>query len=68
MLRGGERALLGAEAKPVAGVFHIGARHDLAIDGLYRATDRKAGIRGVSAQCGLTGLFDQLPVVHEARP
>ena len=68
MLCGGERALLGAEAEPVAGVFHVGACHHLAIHGLYRASDGEAGIRCISTQCGLTGLFDQLAVVHEARP
>ena len=68
MLRGCERALLSAEAEAVASVFHVGASHNLAIYGLYRASDREAGIGRISAQCGLTGLFDQLAVVHEARP
>src|SRR5437660_1718838 len=39
VLRGGERALLCADAQPVAGVLHIGAGHHIAVDRFHRASD-----------------------------
>ena len=46
----GQRADLGADAEPVAGILHVGAGDDLAVDALDRAADREAGVRRIGAQ------------------
>ena len=50
VLGGGQGALLGAEAKTVAGVFHVGPGDDLAIHALDGAANRESGVRGVGLQ------------------
>ena len=63
VLGGGEGALLGAEAEAVAGVFHVGAGDDLAVDAFDRAADREAGVGGVGLKRGGAGGGDQFFVV-----
>ena len=65
VLRGGQRALLGADAEPVAGILHVGAGHDLSVDGLDRAADVEVRIRRVSFLCRLAGERNQLFRCHE---
>ena len=63
-LRRGQRADLGAHAEPVAGVFHVGAGHDLAIDAEDRAADREVRIRRIGLERGGARGGDQLFVIH----
>ena len=63
-LRGGQRGLLGAQAKREAGVFDIGPDRDLARDTLHRAADREVRIRRVSAKRGAAGGLNKLLVGH----
>lgn len=64
VLGSGERRLFRAQAKPVTGIFAIGAGNDVAIDALDRAADRKAAIGGVGLERGLTGEGDELFIRH----
>ena len=64
LLCGGERRDLGADAKPVAGILHVGAEHDLPVHRLYRAADAEAGIRGVGAERRPAGMFDERVLGH----
>jgi hypothetical protein len=58
-LRRRQRRDLGADAQAVAGIFHVGAGDDLAVDRLHRASDREAGIRRVGPQRGGAGALDE---------
>lgn len=64
MLRCGQRALLGADAEPIAGVFHVCPCDHLPIDTLDRAADVETGVGGIRLERGGTGQGDESVVVH----
>ncbi len=64
VLGGGQRALFGADAEPVAGVFHVGAGDQRAVRAEDRAADRIAGIGGIGLERGGAGGFDEVGVGH----
>ncbi len=64
VLRGGQRALLGAQAEPVAGVFHIRAGDDGAFHRFDCAADAELGIRRIGLARGRAGKADKFFVCH----
>ncbi len=66
LVGGGQRRQFGADAEPVAGIFHIGADRHLAVDRFDRAADAEAGIRRISRQRRRPGAFDQF--LHQSSP
>jgi len=64
VLGGGECALLGAQAKPVTGIFHVGASHNLTVGGLDCTANVKIRVRRVGLRRGLTSQIEQLFIRH----
>jgi len=64
VLGSAERALFSADAKPVTGVFHIGAGHHFALDGLHGAADLEARIWRIGPRGRLACEADQFLIRH----
>jgi len=64
VLRGGKRALLGADAEAVAGVLHVRAGYDLAVRRFDGAADAESGIRRISLRGGRAGKRDEFILCH----
>ena len=62
LARGGQRGNLGADAEPVAGILHIRAGDDLAVDRLDRAADAEPRIRRIGLERGGAGRSTRLHV------
>ena len=59
LLGRGQRRDLAADPEPVAGILHIGADRDLAVDRFDRAADAEAAVRRIGAERGRAGALDE---------
>src|SRR5262249_29107229 len=64
MLRRCQRALLGAQPEPVAGILHVGAGHHLAVDRFDRTADMEARVRRIGLRRSFARKLDQLFICY----